>query len=227
MGTKKYNRRILIELCILFAVFYLPAYLFQTTVRDPSVFNNLFFNFRLWIIYIPQISLIIYLIYLDSQKKLIDFGIKKLKFKDLPYIGITIVALLSIIALIQLFYLLIPFPNKSQEMFLWEIDNLYIIPFILITSFLTGYSEELFFRSYLYTRMEQLQFNRTHIIITVNLIFALGHMYEGISGGITAFILGMLFSIIFIWKKNINIPAIVHGLYNFTVLLLSFILSKS
>lgn len=221
METKNYNRNAIIEISILFALFYLPAYLFQTTLGDPAAFNNPVFNFQLWVVYIPQISLILYVIAMNTHKQFSDFGIKKLKISDIPSIIITITFLIIIIGIIQLILILIPF-SFSNEHFIWRLSNKKIIPLLLITSLLTGYSEELFFRSYLYTRLEELKLEKIHIIITVNLIFSLGHFYEGYEGGINAFILGCFFSVVFIRKRNIHIPAIVHGLYNFTALLLSF-----
>ena len=226
MGTKNYNRKILIELSILFALFYLPAYLFQSSIGDPSAFNSPLFNIQLWIVYIPQISLVLYLIYQDNQKNHRDFGIKKPVLRDIPYIAITAAALIIIIGIIQLIFILIPFSTASENIFLWDFNNSRAIPFILVTSILTGYSEELFFRSYLYTRLEQLRLSRIHILITINLIFSLGHFYEGVEGGINAFILGFFFSLIFLWKRNINILVIVHALYNFSVLMLSYFLGR-
>ncbi|MCP4163508.1 MAG: CPBP family intramembrane metalloprotease [Deltaproteobacteria bacterium] len=221
----KNNKRIIIELSILFALFYLPGYLFQNSISDPAIFNSPLFNFRLWTVYIPQISLILYLIHLDKQKNFEDFGIIKPKLTDIPYIAITIAALILIIGVILLLFTLFPFPFNPEEDFLWDFHNSGAIPFILITSILTGYSEEIFFRSYLFTRLEQLQFNRIQILFTINIIFSIGHFYEGIQGGIIAFILGFFFSLVFIWKKNINIPAIVHALYNFSVLMLCYFVS--
>jgi len=222
MGTKNHNRKIILELSILFSLFYLPAYLFQNTIGDPSVFNEPLFNLQLWITYIPQISLILYLIYRNDQKDFNDFGVKRLYLKDIPYIALTAAALLIIIGIIQIIFTLLPSSITGEDLFLWNLHNRKVIPLILISSILTGYSEELFFRSYLYTNLEDLKFSKLHIIITVNLIFSLGHFYEGYAGGINAFILGCFFSVIFLWKRNIHIIAIVHGIYNFSVLLLSY-----
>jgi len=227
MNPNYKNKKIIFEICTLFALFYLPAYLFQSSIIDPEIFNNPFFNIRLWIIYIPQITLIFYLIHLDKEIKFIDFGITKPSLKDFPYIILTIIVLILIIVLVQIILMLIPSSTTVKDLFLWKINSIKIIPFILITSVLTGYSEELFFRSYLYTRFKQLQLGKGQILITVNLLFSLGHYYEGIEGCINAFILGLFFSFVFIWKKNLNIPAIVHALYNFSVLLLSYYINSN
>jgi membrane protease YdiL (CAAX protease family) len=223
MEIKNHNRKIILEISILFALFYLPSYLFQNSISDPEAFNDPLFNLQLWTLYIPQISLILYLIGINKDKTFSDFGIKKLKMNEIPSIFLTIAFLILIIGIIQVIFKLFP-RTASEEMFLWELHNKKIIPLLLISSFLTGYSEELFFRSYLFTMLEELKLGKIHIILTVNMIFALGHFYEGSAGGINAFILGCYFSLVFLKKRNIHIPAIVHGLYNFSVLLLSLIL---
>ncbi|MDA3810917.1 MAG: CPBP family intramembrane metalloprotease [Spirochaetaceae bacterium] len=223
MGTKKQNRKIIFEISILFALFYLPSYLFQNNIGDPSIFNDSLFNIQMWFMYIPQILLILYLIFINDNKDFKDFGIKRLYLKDIPYIILTSAALIIIIGIIQLIIILIPSPFINTELFIWEFHNGSVIPLILITSLLTGYSEELFFRSYLYTKMEELNLGKLHIIMTINIIFSLGHFYEGLDGGINAFIMGMFFSVVFLWKKNIHYIAIVHGLYNFSVLLISYL----
>ncbi|MBI9097995.1 MAG: CPBP family intramembrane metalloprotease [Spirochaetaceae bacterium] len=221
MEIKIYNRNIIIETGILFALFYLPSYLFQNVISDPSAFNDFMFNIQLWIIYLPQIALIIYIIHINTKKNYSDFGLIKLKLKHIPTIFLTTAGLVLIVGIIQLIIYLIPYSTPAENMFLWDFHNIKLIPLVFITSLLTGYSEELFFRSYLYTRLEELKLGRMHILITVNLIFALGHFYEGYEGGINAFVLGSYFSLIFIWRRNIHITAIVHGLYNFSVLMIS------
>ncbi len=222
MGIKIYNRDILIETTILFALFYLPSYLFQTSIGDPSAFNDALFNIQLWSAYLPQIALILFIIYKNSSKSFSDYGLKKICLENIPAIAITALGLVILVGLLQFILFLIPLSAAAESPFVWDFHNASIIPLILISSLLTGYSEELFFRSYLYTQLEDLELGKVHIIITVNLIFALGHFYEGYAGGLNALILGSYFSIIFLWKRNIHIPAIVHGLYNFAALMISF-----
>lgn len=222
MGIKIYNRDILIETTILFALFYLPSYMFQSSMGDPSAFNDALFNIQLWSAYLPQIALILFIIYKNSSKSFSDYGLKKITRNDLPSIVITALGLVILVGLLQLVLFLIPVEATAENPFVWDFHNTKVIPLLLISSLLTGYSEELFFRSYLYTQLEDLKLGKIHIIITVNLIFSLGHFYEGYAGGLNALILGSYFSIIFLWKRNIHIPAIVHGLYNFTALMISF-----
>ena len=224
MGTKNLSRNNLIEISILFALFYLPAYLFQSSIGDPAAFNDPIFNIQLWTMYIPQILLVLYLIHINDNISFNEYGIIKLRLNTIPIIIATAIVLIFIIGLIQLIFILIPYSTAQENLFVWNFNNGRVIPFILISSLLTGYSEELFFRSYLYTKLEELKLGRIHIIITVNILFSLGHFYEGWEGGLNALILGSFFSIIYLWKRNIHIPAIVHGLYNFSVLMLSFLI---
>jgi len=222
MGIKIYNRDIIIETAILFSLFYLPSYLFQSTIGDPSAFNHPLFNIQLWVVYIPQISLVLYIIYKNQRKSFLDFGICRLTTGEIPYILFTAVGLVIIVTLIQILLQLLPSSALMENLFVWDFSNKKVIPLVFITSMLTGYSEELFFRSYLFTRFEELGLGKVHIILTISIIFALGHFYEGYEGGLNAFILGSYFSVIFLWRRNIHIPAIVHGLYNFSALMMSF-----
>jgi CAAX protease family protein len=222
MGIKIYNRDIIIETVILFSLFYLPSYLFQGAIGDPAAFNDPIFNFQLWIVYLPQISLILYIIHTNHRKSFADFGICNLTTGEIPSIALTAVGLIFLVAIIQGLLFLLPSTTDMENLFIWDFSNRRVIPLIFITSLLTGYSEELFFRSYLYTRFEELGLGKIHIIFTISLIFALGHFYEGYEGGINAFVLGSYFSFVFLWKRNIHIPAIVHGLYNFSALMISF-----
>lgn len=222
MEIKNYNRDILIETITLFSLFYLPSYLFQSSIGDPGLFNDPFYNIHLWLIYIPQISLILYIMQKNEKKRFADFGIKKLGTDIIPSFIIAAVGLILLVGLIQLLLTVLPSSNFREDIFIWDFSSKRMIPLVLITSLLTGYSEELFFRSFLFTRFEELGLGRIQIIFAISLLFALGHFYEGYEGGMNAFILGAYFSVIFLWKKNIHIPAIIHGLYNFSALMLSY-----
>lgn len=220
METTKYRRDSLIEAGLLFSLFYLPGYLFISTLPDRTVFDSLVYNFQLWAILIPQILTIMFLIYKDRKLSFISFGIRSLKIKDFPYFIFALAGIALLTTGLQWIFALLPQGLIPEGPF-WHVEHKSMVVPILISSILTGYSEELFFRSYLFTRLTVIDASPWNRLIIVNLIFATGHLYQGLPGGITALVLGMFFSFIFIKKRNIHITAIVHGLYNFTALLIS------
>lgn len=220
MGTKKYRRQALIEAAILFSLFYLPAFLFQSGSIDPGAFNRMAYNIQLWVMLVPQILLVLHLASRDEKLGYDDFGIVRPSAKDIPFFLMAFVASVFLVALIQLILFLIP-RFGPEEPFLWKLDKYYMLLPVFVSSMITGYSEELFFRSYLYKRLETLEAGKVPTVISANLLFAIGHMYEGPSGGFNAFVMGCFFSLLFIKKRNIHIPAIIHGLYNFTALLIT------
>ena len=115
--------------------------------------------------------------------------------------------------------------STSPDVPLWQFNNLSLIPLIFITCLATGYSEELFFRSYLLSEFN-LPGNQKQIIIGTSFIFAAGHVYQGLAGFLGTFAIGIFLASIFIRKRRLHSIAIAHGLYNFTVLMISASLVK-
>ncbi|MBB6480615.1 CPBP family intramembrane glutamic endopeptidase [Spirochaeta isovalerica] len=223
MGTKKYRRDTLIEAGLLFSLFYLPGYLFLAGIPDPRSFNSLLYNLQIWILLVPQIFMVIYLMHRDDLLDFQSFGLVRPGAKDIPFILLAAAGTAAVVMAVQVTIMLVAGEVLPEEP-LWKLTKYSMIAPVFISSLLTGYSEELFFRSYLYTRLEVLDTEKWSRLIFVNILFAAGHLYEGVPGGFNAFILGCYFSFLFTRKKNIHIPAILHGLYNFSALLLTLFL---
>lgn len=210
------------EPIILFMVFFLPGFLSQSQVIDGTVFNSVWFNMIYLITVLPQILLVLYLIEKKPDEKIHLYGLGKIKHKDLLFsllyfFGIMIIVLGT--GLIS--FLLSSLGNvPDTEIPLWKFDNINIFPLIFITCMATGYSEELFFRSYLISEFHSPD-NKKFVIMGTSLIFALGHVYQGLTGFLGTFAIGIFLASIFIKKRNIHTIAIAHGLYNFTVLMIS------
>lgn len=223
MGTKNYRHDRIIEAGLLFSLLYLPSFLFQSGAADPAAFNTPGYNIQLWSLLIPRILVVIYLISRDGLLGFRDFGLVRPSLKDLPWFLLAAAAAAGTVICLQMIFQLFPgmFPESD---FQWKLTGGGMIPAVFLSSMLTGYSEELFFRSYLYRRLESLEAGTIRTVIAVNLLFSLGHVYEGAAGPLNAFSLGCVLSYFYLKKKNIHIPAIVHGLYNFTALLLTLFL---
>lgn len=210
------------EPIILFMVFFLPGFLSQSQVVDGTVFNSVWFNMIYLITVIPQILLVLYLIEKKPAEQIHLYGITKIEHKDLLY-GLLYFAGIMIIIMGTgiISYLISSLGyNKSTEIPLWQFDNIILIPLIFITCMVTGYSEELFFRSYLISEFHS-PGKEKYVIFGTSLIFALGHVYQGLAGFLGTFAIGIFLASIFIKKRKIHTIAIAHGLYNFTVLMIS------
>ncbi len=210
------------EPIILFMVFFLPGFLSQSRVFDGTVFNSAWFNIIYLITVIPQILLVLYLIEKKSPEKIDLYGIVKIKYKDLMYSLLYFAGIMIIILGTGILTFLISSLGyeTGQEIPLWEFNNKKLIPLIFLTCMATGYSEELFFRSYLLSEFH-LPGKEKFIIAGTSFIFAMGHLYQGLPAFIGTFSIGIFLASIFIKKRNIHTIAIAHGLYNFTVLMIS------
>ncbi len=76
-------------------------------------------------------------------------------------------------------------------------------------------AEETIFRGYLILRFKTVTGSTVAAVLLSSLIFALGHGYEGLAGMISVFILGIIFAIIYLWRKSLVAPMVMHFLTDF------------
>ncbi len=218
---KKLQNKSPIEPILLFLVFFLPGLLGQTRPIEAEVFNSLFFNIYYLAGSIPQILLLLYLISRKGTGAYQRFGIPRFSGRDIAqgllyFFGVLVLVLSAgaVASLLSvLFHFTIPKPPG------WKISNLWMLPVVFMTLLSTGYREELFFRSYMLTEFISETRDRVPVTIGVSLLFASGHLYQGVMGFITTFIIGIFFSLVFLKKRNVHSIAIGHCLYDFIVLL--------
>ncbi len=203
---------VLIEVLLLFCVFYLPSYLFPRA--SGNEFNQPIFHVQIWLTAIPQSGLIIYLV-TRRTGSLKGIGLRK------PGIG----ELLAIIPLVIGLFLCaagsVALTRKVSELTdtgFWNLSNRRIIPLLVPTCLVTGYSEEFFFRGYLISSMEEAGAKAGTAAVLSSLLFTAGHGYEGGAGLLLAFLAGLLLSAGFVKTRNIHTIGIAHGLYNFITL---------
>ena len=215
----------LIEAFFVIFTFFLPGYLLPS-LEDPNDFLNSPLHITIYIILSSlQIIVMLYFLYRDKNILLKDFGLVRPRLKDILH------ALLFTFGLYALYFLLIiiisTLPEMMQEImtsgFRWKLENKLMIPFIFIFCLLTGYREELLFRSYIITRCSQFSIPVPYAIVLSIFSFGILHLYEGISGLLFALFSGVYLSIIFVLRKNLHIVAISHGIFNFCALLLTLL----
>ncbi|MFP4429635.1 MAG: CPBP family intramembrane glutamic endopeptidase [Spirochaetota bacterium] len=214
-------RRICKEIAILFALLFLPGYLTQQNVNDPRLFESLSFHLAFWIMGVPQLLIVLYVLEIQNLRDFPSFGLSPVTFRS---VGGGLLALLGIpFILLPVGALFILLPESWTEGLLGEfrfrLENLEMLPIVIATFLLVGYREELFFRSYLIGRLEEAGAPAYLSLPASTLLFALGHVYQGVSGFIVALVLGLYFAVLFRKTRNIHVISIAHGLYNSVALI--------
>ncbi len=214
----------LLEPLLLFSVFFLPGYLTQFLQEtSPDMFESIFLNIYYIILITPQIMLTLYIILLKPDRNLSEFDIRAFKFSDLPKALLTLGGILLCIIPLGLIVTII-FPETDNQLIYgagWKFSRKELIPLVFISCMLTGYSEEIFFRAYLYKTLRKIGTGVLPAVVSVSILFGAGHIYEGYFAFAGTTIIGVFLSFVFIRTKSIHAISIGHGLYNFSVLLLS------
>ena len=209
-------RRLLGEAILLLAVLFPPT-LFLSPTKDTLSFSALAFNYLA--VGTPHIFLIVYLLRLQGEP-LEKFGLGRVTTTTfIRALGLSLVALVlmsSLLLLIRLFPInqgnsllrsLPYYPQHLSELAL-------ALPFCLVV----GYREELFFRSYLNLRLQELGLKAKWACILSAFLFGLAHLTQGYLAGLAAFLLGLVFSYIFQTTKDLHSIALAHAFYNFLIL---------
>lgn len=214
----------LLEPLLLFSVFFLPGYISQgMSDYDFTMFNSVYFNLYYIAQTLPQIMLILYIIILKPKMNLKDYSILRFKLRDIPKAIIILIGIylcFFLVGNISLFFEdninnAVVYGNK------WTFNSPSLLPLIFISCLLTGYCEEIFFRSYLYTSLIKAGTPVYLSIILSSVLFGSGHLYEGYFAFAATSIIGAFLAFAFIKTKSIHAVSIAHGFYNFSVLLLS------
>lgn len=213
-----------LEPLLLFALLFLPGYASQfVSTPDGSLFNDpVYLTFYLMTA-IPQFFLVFYLIGKDEVIPPEIYGIRAPEPKDFLLLPFSVAGVFLVLLPVQfLIYALslMGIPELLETMS-WSFSNYSLWPLVLLVCLTTGYLEEIYFRSYLCTRLEVRGHSRMTIHITVNVLFAAGHLYQGIPALVIIFAVGAWMSRLFFRHRSLHLIAMTHGLYNFTVLMIS------
>ena len=165
-----------------------------------------------------------------------EFFIPKFKFifvwqSFLIFIKVLICIFLPlVIVYILLFYF---FPEVFQfwwgsekslkPRFIWSISSKKALFLMVITSLFTGGVEELFFRSFVITKLRQIGIASLIASCLSSLIFAYGHLYYGFIGCLFTFFAGGILSYVYLFYKNIYYSIFFHSFYNIFVSFLLFL----
>jgi membrane protease YdiL (CAAX protease family) len=81
-------------------------------------------------------------------------------------------------------------------------------------------AEETIFRGYLLLRFQTLLRSSALAVLLSSVIFSLGHGYEGSAGLVTVGVMGAVFAIIYLWRRSLVAPIVMHFLQDFLSIVL-------
>lgn len=87
--------------------------------------------------------------------------------------------------------------------------------------------EETVFRGYLILRINGVSRSPWAAVLLSSAVFALGHGYEGMAGVISVYFIGVVLAIIYVWRRSLVAPMIIHFLIDFSSIVLTAIIAGS
>ena len=96
----------------------------------------------------------------------------------------------------------------------------------LVLVVIVALAEETIFRGYLILRLKAVTANPTAAVLLSAAIFSLGHGYEGSAGVVTVGVMGLVFALIYMWRKSLVAPIVMHFLQDFIGIVLLPVLGK-
>jgi membrane protease YdiL (CAAX protease family) len=101
------------------------------------------------------------------------------------------------------------------------------IPKLVLAVFLVtvvGVAEETIFRGYLIMRFQDLNTGAPTAIVLSAFIFSIGHGYEGTAGVITVGVMGLVFALVYLWRRSLVAPMIMHCFVDFVSIVVAPVL---
>lgn len=214
-------RRIRREFLILLSIFLLPAVYTSSGAVDPELFNTVHAHFGLLIQNVPRILLLLYLMELEGYGWKDRYGLRLHGSPArlvIPATGVTGV-LLAVAVTANLLASIIGAPGAPPFEFNSPTPLIYALSGFSLLS--VGYMEELFFRSYVITRLQQLGSSNRNALLYSAALFSLGHLYQGVQGVLFALLAGVALGAIYLRWNRLHPLALGHAVYNYLGLLFS------
>jgi membrane protease YdiL (CAAX protease family) len=174
-------------------------------------------------IYLPTIAIewlifgVVFLVLKRGKENLSDVGFSKFNWANLGIgLGFLLVAnviLLGLAQVLEFLHLTVPeeigfiLPRTNTERVFW-----------VILSVTAGICEETGFRGYVLTKLNLFTNNWYLTVALSSLCFGLGHFYQGVGGVILTGTYGLMFCLLFIWRKSLVPGIIAHSLQDLTAL---------
>jgi membrane protease YdiL (CAAX protease family) len=98
---------------------------------------------------------------------------------------------------------------------LFDIQGHWEMALAVVLVAVVAVSEETIFRGYLMARLNVATKSMTMAVLLSAVLFALGHGYEGSLGVVTVGVMGIVFSLLYLWTKSLVTPIVLHFLQDF------------
>jgi len=208
--------RPVLELILLFAAFYLIAFLPADPSLAGAALGTASFHLQNLVLLVPRAAFLAY--FMSRTDGLAAFGLRAPAWGDLPRalawaLGALLVALAASAAL-----------GGKGNSFLEAAGSpssppLVLVPLVLASATAVGYGEELFFRCYAITRLEQAGLAAPWAALASSLVFGSAHGIQGMRGLAIATILGLWFSWRWLADRSLHQIALGHAIYDAAVML--------
>lgn len=104
-----------------------------------------------------------------------------------------------------------PVPGPS----FFDIQGRWDVALAVVLVVVVAISEETIFRGYLILRLRTVTRSEVVAVLLSSAIFALGHGYEGSLGVATIGVMGLVFSLVYLWRMSLVTPIVLHFLQDF------------
>lgn len=110
-------------------------------------------------------------------------------------------------------------PAEPRPSFLAITGSWQVVLAILLVV-VVALAEETIFRGYLILRFENVLGSTAIAVLLSAVIFSLGHGYEGEAGVVTVGAMGIIFALVYIWRRSLVAPITMHFLQDFLAIVL-------
>jgi membrane protease YdiL (CAAX protease family) len=232
------NKNAILRCLFVLFLFCVPSYLAAFKIYLSSDGNIFLSNYSFTLDYktalisfiqVFQYGLPIIILMILTNDSFEEYGFNKVSLIDLlksllRMFGLTLLFLIAFGIIVGLLFYK---KMDSENIFMSlekENNTTLMILLNLVPIILLAFIEELYFRSFLYKNLNKIIEKKWICIIIVNILFGIGHIYQGIIAMFGTFIIGMVLSIEFKKHNNIYTISIFHALRNVMAFVLRSIL---
>jgi membrane protease YdiL (CAAX protease family) len=117
------------------------------------------------------------------------------------------------------------FSSPATPSFL-EVQNTPQTALAVVLVIVVAVAEETIFRGYLILRFGRLTGSIAAAVVLSSLVFSFGHGYEGTAGVVTVGVMGAAFALVYVWRRSLVAPVVMHFLQDFMSIVLLPLLAQ-
>lgn len=209
------------EFPIIFLIIFLPAYLGQQSLPY-GLFDSPFYHIMSILQSLLILSLLFYLLRKTPPKAAESAGAMAGEI----LVTHSLTTLAGLIILFAFYSLILKglesFGYSSTEDPVLLTRGIMLIP-SLLTCLSAAAMEEFFFRGYAFFRVRRGGVSTGKALIFISILFAAGHMYEGVPAAVFALTSGIFLGLLMLRGFSLFSLSAAHGIFNFLMILLSYI----